>query len=206
MRLAGTLGLAGLLSGLLIVGVYEATLPRIQRNQRERLEKAVLQVVPSATTMQKLLWRDGALQVAEPGVDGEVLHGAYDDQGRFRGYAIAASGGGFQDTIDLLFGFDPSRRVITGLQILASRETPGLGDKIFKDPVFADNFKALAVEPEMVLVPKGTRTESHQVDGITGATISSKAVVRIIAEEIARWLLRLPAPGGEPPLQEKGER
>lgn len=207
-RLVGTLGLAGLLSGLLIVLVYEGTLPRIERNRAERLQRAVFEVVPGATAMQRLVWRDGALAVADPVRDAALpgIHLAYGGDGRPLGYAIAGAGAGFQDTIALLYGFDPARRRIIGMSILESRETPGLGDKIFKDPHFVGNFADLVAEPQVVLVKKGERTEAHQVDAITGATISSKAVVRIINDANAVWLPRLPPPGQEPPAPAGGAR
>ena len=65
VRLAGTLGVAGFLSGLLLVLAYEATLPRIERNRAEALSRAVLEVVPGSTAMQKLRWDGTALAVAD---------------------------------------------------------------------------------------------------------------------------------------------
>ena len=64
-RLAGTLGIAGLISGLLLVIAYEATLPRIERNRADALRRAVFEVVPRSTAMQKLVWTAGALVVAD---------------------------------------------------------------------------------------------------------------------------------------------
>ena len=84
------------------------------------------------------------------------------------------------------------------MEVLESRETPGLGDKIYKDMDFVGEFKSLAVEPEIVAVKKGTKTSPNQVDAITGATISSKAIVRIINEAHSAWIGQLPLPGEEP--------
>ena len=52
--------------------------------------------------------------------------------------------------------------------------------------------RALAVDPEIEAVKKGRGGGAHQIDAITGATISSKAVVRIINQANERWLPRLP--------------
>jgi len=81
---------------------------------------------------------------------------------------------------------------VTGMYVLESRETPGLGDKIFKDEAFVANFRALAVDPEIVLV-KGGRTADNEVDAITGATISSRAVVKILNTAHEAWRPRLEA-------------
>ena len=87
------------------------------------------------------------------------------------------------------------------MEVLESRETPGLGDKIYKDAVFVAGFSALSVEPEIFAVKKGTKSQPNEIDAITGATISSKAVVRIINEAHAAWSAQLPAPGSEPQLK-----
>ncbi|MCC6782170.1 MAG: FMN-binding protein [Planctomycetes bacterium] len=207
-RLAGTLGIAGLISGLLLVIAYELTLPRIERNRADALRRAVLEVVPGSTAMQKLVWTGTALVVADGGEsqDAPAIHAAYGAGGEFLGYAIPGEAAGFQDVIKLLYGFDPARRRIVGMRVLESKETPGLGDKIYKDPAFARNFEELAVEPAIVAVKTGTRRLPHEVDAITGATISSKAVVRILNGSFAAWASRLPAPGSEPALRTEGTR
>lgn len=193
-RLVGTLAAAGLLSGLAIVTVHELTLPIIERNNARAIERAVLEVVPGSTRMQGLVLRDGVVRAAVAGERAEVF-AAYDDAGVFAGYAIPAEGAGFQDVIRLIYGFVPSRGEIVGMSVLESRETPGLGDKIYKDGAFVGQFGALAVEPGIVCVKHGTRSAAHEVDAITGATISAKAVVRIIAEANGRWIGVLPVEG-----------
>ena len=73
------------------------------------------------------------------------------------------------------------------MQVLDSRETPGLGDKIITDDEFLANFEALAIEPSIVAVKKGKKTHPNEVDSITGATISSEAVVKILNESSQQW-------------------
>ncbi len=202
-RLVVTLTVAGLLSGLAIVSAYELTRPVIAANQARALRAAVFEVVPGAERLQRLVWRDGALAPGE--ADGEPsVYAGYAADGRFLGYAIPAEGSGYQDTIGLLYGFDPARRRVTGMEVLVSSETPGLGDKIYKDEAFVGAFRDLGIEPEIELVKEGA-TADNQVDGITGATISSRAVVRILNEANAEWLGRLFEPGREPPLAAEPE-
>jgi electron transport complex protein RnfG len=203
LRLVLTLAIAGLISGIAIIGIYEGTLPTITANKARELREAVFKVLPGVSQMQPLVFRDGTLvATAEPSADEPVVYGGYDDGGRFVGYAIPGAGPGFQDTIGLLYGFDAASRQVLGMEVLESRETPGLGDKIYKDLDFVGNFHGLSVDPTIVAVKKGTRTGPNEVDAITGATISSKAVVRIINETHAAWSDKLAAPGAEPPLAE----
>ncbi len=202
-RLVLTLALAGLISGAAIIGIYEVTLPTITINKARELREAVFKVVPGVTQMQQLVYRDGELiSTTEIEKDEQPVYGGYDDEDIFVGYAIPAAGPGFQDTIGLLYGFKPDRQLVTGMEVLESRETPGLGDKIYKDADFVANFKELLVEPEILVVKKGKKSRPNEVDAITGATISSKAVVRIINETHAEWSQWLPPAGSEPPFVE----
>jgi electron transport complex protein RnfG len=193
-RLALTLGVAGLLSGLAIVTVFEVTAPMIAANRARALREAVLRVVPGATRMQA---HEGAERAEGDG----AVYAAYDDDGLFRGYAIVGEGPGFQDTIRLIYGYDPSRATIVGMEVLESRETPGLGDKIAKDEEFVSSFDSLSVDPRVVLVKPGESQAENEVDAITGATISSRAVVDIINASNETWLEQLPESGGEPELR-----
>jgi Na+-translocating ferredoxin:NAD+ oxidoreductase subunit G len=199
-RMIGTLTVAGLASGLLLVGVYEVTLPIIEANKAAALERAVFEVLPGTAAMQPLVLRDGTLALAD-GSEEEppsVFFGR-DEAGAPTGYAIRWQGTGFQDVISLIYGYDPARGLVVGMEILTSKETPGLGDKIFKDTAFVANFDALSVTPEIVPVPNGTKGADNEVDCITGATISSKAVVKIINAGNDQWLGLLPEgdPWGE---------
>jgi len=202
-RLVFTLALAGLISGAAIIAIYEVTLPTITMNKARELREAVFKVVPGVTKMQQLVYRDSELiVVTKTEKDEQPIYAGYDEDGFFVGYAIPAAGPGFQDTIGLLYGFKPDGQLVTGMEILESRETPGLGDKIYKDLDFVANFKALLTVPEIIVVKKGKKTQANEVDSITGATISSKAVVRIINETHAEWLQRLPPAGSEPAFVE----
>ncbi len=204
-RLVASLAVAGFLSGLIVIGIYAATLPTITENKARELREAVFKVLPGVSRMQKLQFDRGQLLIKQDNKDDEnTLYAGYDRNDRFVGYAIASQGPGFQDTIRLLYGYLPAERKVVGMEILESRETPGLGDKIYKDATFVANFDDLAIDPQIVTVKKGTRETANEVDAITGATISSKAVVRIINDGNGRWLERLPI--NPPPLAEEGER
>lgn len=202
LRLVLTLAIAGLVSGIAIIGIYESTLPTITANKARELREAVFKVLPGVSQMQALVFRNDALIIVDqPDKDEPVVYGGYDEAGDFVGYAIPAAGPGFQDTIAILYGYKPAEKLVVGMEVLESRETPGLGDKIYKDAEFVGGFRALSIEPEIVAVKKGTSSDPNEIDAITGATISSKAVVRIINEAHALWAEQLPAPGSEPPLR-----
>lgn len=192
-RLVATLAVTGLLSGLVLVGIFLATQPVILRNQAEAMRRAIFKVLPGTTEIDTLVLSGEELQPYQS-ADGSlpttdaVFAGRASD-GTLVGYAIPADGAGFMDTIKLIYGFDPRRRAIVGMQVLDSRETPGLGDKIIFDEEFHRNFAELKVEPEIVGVKVAqTPRPSNEVDTITGATISSEAVVSILNKSTQRWL------------------
>ena len=205
VRLVATLAVAGLLSGLAIVSAYELTRPMIAANKARAIRRGVFEVVPGAERLQRLAWRDEKLVPAEGPADGEPsVYAGYKADATFLGYAIPGETKGYQDVVGILYGFDPTRRRVIGMYVVETSETPGLGDKIFKDQDFVDAFRDLAIEPEVELVKDGA-TQDNQVDAITGATVSSRAVVRIINEANAVWLGRLFEPGEVPPLPAGGE-
>lgn len=197
VRLALTLGLAGLFAGLALVGVYEATLPIITANKAAALRKAVFNVIPAAkdasdATMVALTLSGDTLALAPEGAKKDLVYGVFSE-GALLGYAIPGEGPGFQDVIKIIYGYNPEQEIIIGMEVLESKETPGLGDKIYKDPEFAKNFEALAVSPAVKAVKHGSKTAPHQVDAITGATISSNAIGKILAKTNEKWLSLLPS-------------
>lgn len=188
LRLVATLAAAGAASGLVLVTAHLLTAPRIERNRAEALRAAIYRVLPGTADIAALQLVDGVLARDGEGSGGDVVYACRDDAGRLVGYAIPAEGPGFMDTIKVLYGFDPKRRTIVGLEVLESRETPGLGDEISRDPQFLASFRSLAVEPRIEPVKRGERDRPNEVDCITGATISSEAVVQILNRSMDRWL------------------
>lgn len=192
IRLVVTLGMAGFFSGLVLVTVFLATQPLILRNQAEALEAAIYRVLPGSSTRKAFVLEEGSLVPFKEEGGGlplqDAVFGAYDDTGELVGFGIPSEGPGFQDTIKLIYGYDVQNKNIVGMEVLESKETPGLGDKIIKDQDFLDSFKALAIEPEVLAVKPGASHNSNEVDTISGATISSKAVVKIINEGNSRWI------------------
>lgn len=192
MRLVFSLGIAGLISGLLLVGIFKATEPVIAQNRDEALKKAIFKVLPGTVSFSVMV-KDGQRLASHDEAQGkppsgEVVYAGKNKLGHFIGYAIPGAGAGFADTIKLIYGYDPQRQVIVGMQVLESRETPGLGDKIITDDAFLANFKALAVQPSIVPVKKGEKSKPNELDCITGATISSKAVTSILNNSTSFWL------------------
>jgi electron transport complex protein RnfG len=187
-QLLTTLGVAGALAGLLIVFVFEATQPGIQRYKAEVLRLAVQEVLNAPDRYDTLYVYDGALTADLPnGVVGAGLEQVYLGYAGARavGFAVAAGQPGFQDIIRIIFGYDPATNSLLGMRVLESKETPGLGDKIEKDLEFVSQFNG--AEPQLLGVKRGAGSgAAGEIDMITGATISSRTVIKIINTTLER--------------------
>jgi H+/Na+-translocating ferredoxin:NAD+ oxidoreductase subunit G len=188
--IVGTLAIAGLLAGTLLVFVFQATQPTIQKHKAKMLRLAVEQVLQKPASYTAYYLVDDQLQEELPdgasAADFEQVFLGLDQSGKPLGYAVVHSRAGFQDQIKVIFGYRPDGDQMLGMKILESKETPGLGDKIESSAKFVDQFERVQLPLTGVKVGSGSG-EIHQVDMITGATISSRAVIRIINEAYQQW-------------------
>lgn len=195
-RMIRTLGAIAMLSGLLVVLVFEWTKPMIAENQRIAIENAVFKVVPGASRrVDYVLGDTGVFSPDEVDATGETVYAAFDDQGSLKGVALAAGAQGYQDIVNLLYGYDPHCGCVRGIKILKMTETPGLGDKIAFDPEFLKNFDALdaalnsagdGLAHPIKAVKHGIKQHEWEVDAVSGATISSVAVAKALDRSMQR--------------------
>lgn len=194
-----TMGGVGILCALLIVFTFQATLSTIKENRAEALERAVFNVLPGAQTKQTFkLTTDNTFEPFTGEARGEKLvYAGYNAQNQLVGIALEAQGQGFQDAIRIIYGYSQEKQAVVGFQVLETKETPGLGDKIEKDPAFLSNFEALdvslaennsALKNPVEFVKKGNKEQPWQVEGITGATVSSKAIAKILDQSTGEWV------------------
>lgn len=189
-RLLRTLAVAGALAGFLIVVVWGWASPLIEHNKALALQAALQEVLQQPERCDTLYAVGGVLTATPPSgpelKTAEPVYLGYGADGRRVGFAVVAGEPGFQDVVRLIFGYDPATHQLLGMKVLESKETPGLGDKIEKDSSFVGQFRA-ALAPLVGVKPERRQPgDHHQVDMITGATISSRAVIRIINNALAR--------------------
>jgi electron transport complex protein RnfG len=189
----------GLGCGLLIVVVFQLTRPIIARNEAEALQRAIFHVLPAASASVTFVRSEEGWRAVAAGESaaGPRVYAAYDEAQQLVGVAVEARQMGYQDVIRLLYGYSPADEAIVGIRVLESRETPGLGDRIEKDPDFLANFGRLdvaltadrgALAHPIEAVKHGEKAHPWQVDGITGATISSVAVANALARSAGQWV------------------
>jgi Na+-translocating ferredoxin:NAD+ oxidoreductase subunit G len=200
-RLIMTLAVAGGLAGLLIVTVHQWTEPRIMAHRAAAIAAAVDEVLQTPERTETLFIWEGALTAQPPATADTArldrVWVGYDGSGTRVGYAIIGGEAGFQDIIRLMFGYEPATKRVLGMRILESKETPGLGDKIFKDSAFVGAFRT--AEAPMIPTKPGTGTGgAREVDTITGATISARTVINIINNRITALQPLLDAVAAQP--------
>ncbi len=173
MRLIGTLTLICVVAALALGIVYNNAAPLIAAQEEKRIQQALKQVLPDADEFRMKQ------------IDAKTYHEGYK-KGRLIGYVMLAKAEGYSGDIEMMVGLD-RKGAITGVQILSQQETPGLGACCVeikhgeKDPWFTRQFKQ----------KKATELSLENIDTITGATITSEAIIDAIKEDAQEFLGKL---------------
>jgi len=181
------LGAVSLVCGLAIVATQRGTLARIRHNQETIMRESVARLLPGIH--KQIIYGiapSGQLTILtglESG--GPRFFAGYDADGNFLGVVIEASERGYADVISAMYAYSPDTQTITGFQVIDMKETPGLGNKIGTDPEFLDNFKHLDATHPISAVKHGAKKNPWEIDAISGATISSRAVGRMLDKSVA---------------------
>ncbi|MBT3382039.1 MAG: FMN-binding protein [Lentisphaerae bacterium] len=93
-----------------------------------------------------------------------------------------AEGAGLWSRVELLLAVSASGNSLYGMRVLSQAETPGLGGRI-GEPEFQARFRGVDVRPKVKLVKFAMG--GNEIDAISGATMTSRAVERIINNGIA---------------------
>ena len=197
------LGLIATICGIIIVGVYQGTLSAVTANKKLALERQVFKVLPGAKHVVEYFAAAGGITpaagLATP-PDAVRFYAVYGADGKLGGIAAEASSAGYADQVRVLYGYDAAKQAIVGIGVVSMRETPGIGDKILTDEAFLKNFQALdvhlsadmqALANAVKTVKHGSKTHPWEIDAISGATVTSKAVGRGITQSAQALLPKL---------------
>jgi electron transport complex protein RnfG len=91
--------------------------------------------------------------------------------------AYASSGSGYGGEIDVMVGISMDGK-LTGISVMTHSETPGLGARI-TETAFSNQFRGSDLEEGVQLSSQG-----GSIDGISGASISSKGVITAVSRAI----------------------
>jgi len=170
--------------GLLIAVTSAGLSPRIRQNEINKRNRLVSALLPEAKDFI-LLDDQVEIQSSRGKPEKIEIYRAVSEANECVGWSFEAVGSGFADKIKLVIALDKNFEKIAGFDVLASAETPGFGDQIKYD-YYKNQFKG-APAGELKLVTVGEPGEiDSQIVAISGATISSEAVVEIVSNFVTQ--------------------
>ncbi|AFV23425.1 electron transport complex, RnfABCDGE type, G subunit [Methanolobus psychrophilus R15] len=168
----GKLVLISVVAALLLAITYIPTQAQLERNIMAAQEAILAELVPGAENFDPV---EGPANV-----DGQseiLYYRALDGSGNIIGYAFFQQQTGYGGPIMVAGAVDASFSTVLGMDVLRHEETPGLGARI-TTPAFQNQFNDVPLQ-QLALSRSG-----GSIDVITGATISSQAVVNALNTKI----------------------
>ena len=170
LRLTVTLLLICAVVAAALAGVNAITKDKIAAIQAEKTQKAIEAVLPGAEKLEEIPFTDETGLVTK--VYKSDMSLSSDSASAF-GYAVEVRPAGFGGAITMMVGISDDGKVL-GISIISHAETPGLGAvsaaNSDKGVSFREQFKGLVAG---ITIGDG----QNQVDALSGATITSKAIV-----------------------------
>lgn len=165
LNLGLTLFLITGLTGLLLGVVHNITAGPIEAARAEQVRNALQAVLPAAESFQPQTAPEGAPAALVELHRGETPKG-------LTGYCVTVESKGYGGPIRFVVGLD-GQGTVTGITLLSSSETPGLGAKASEDG-FRNQYVGQA--PERFTVTKNQTAGKGEIQALSGATITSRAV------------------------------
>jgi electron transport complex protein RnfG len=177
-QLGLTLGLFAAVACVLLAFVYIGTEAPIAANKAAKLNNGLTAIYNGATFT-------AVKEIPQSSVSTVQFKGAYKAtvNGKLAGLVLDATGQGFQDVLEVLVGVNSDGK-LAGIQILQDKDTPGLGAKAAQSSYYVDKatkttfygqFTGMSLD-KPILVKK----DGGQVDALSAATITSRAVSLIV--------------------------
>jgi Na+-translocating ferredoxin:NAD+ oxidoreductase subunit G len=164
VKIAANLVAVYIVGGLILVSAYAFTKPIIDRNQDAKMQRELKKLIPGGQMVNKL----GDWEICDRQAG---YYAVAKDDGSLCGYVIESYGKGYSSFIHTLLGVDSTLHIIK-IAVIGHAETPGLGDGV-ETPWFQDQFRGKGLTGMEVI----KRSDPEKIQALTGATISSRAVV-----------------------------
>ena len=167
-----------------LVGVDFYTAPRIEKNRVFRIKSRVLDALDIPYNNKDEVEKQFSEGVETRGIGGKNLYVSQDGNIAFQ---IAGSGlwGPMSGVLALLPDMDSP--TIKGISIIHQEETPGLGGRIAETD-YLEKFSGKKILPGLKITLPGKAGAENEVDGVTGATLTSKAFERMINAQAKEYI------------------
>lgn len=171
-----TLFLITAISALVLAVVNSYTSGIIEKNTQQKQAEAMNKVIKDAKEFLEVEIKTDATSSFY--VPAKSVYEAKNENGETTGYAVLVSENGYGGEISMVVGVD-NDLIVTGISIISQSETPSLGAKC-TDPDFQNQF--IGKTKDLTVVKNGAK--NNQVDAISSATITSKAVTEGVNQAI----------------------
>ena len=163
----------GTVSSAMLVGVNSFTQPLIFKNEELKLKTTVLDALELAYEKgNALAVFNDKVRVLDVSKDKFFI--SSDGAAAFEFY-----GPGLWGPVSGVASINPDLKSIKAIKILYQEETPGLGARIAENS-FLKQFRGKEFFPKLIFMPEGKASAKNEVDAITGATGSSKALEKLL--------------------------
>lgn len=174
-----------LVFGGVLAGTNAWLRPRIVVNEQIAEKRAVLDAFGlDATGDAQAIAERFDSQIQTETQQDLAIYSWFDTNGSTKGYAVPFSGAGLWGTIRGYLAVSADLKTVLGLTFVEQNETPGLGGRI-DEPAFKEQFRNLSID-----LAQGF-AYGDQLDAITGATSTSRAVLQILngllQQTLADW-------------------
>ncbi len=164
---------------------------RIKLNEETRVNRQLLEAlgIPfSDNSSPEVIREIKSKRVKSVTLGNETVFAGISDQGSIDRFAFPVSGKGLWGSIQGLLALNKDLTRVEGVIFTSHVETPGLGARI-DEQWFRDQFKGIelsrkASEDKFLRIGSGSRDSLNRVDSITGATITSMSVEKMINDAI----------------------
>lgn len=171
--------IAAIIFGALLATCNYAWKGKIEENQVKKFNTLAGGLLTEAQTFETIA-ETFPIDIGKGKTYNVEVKKGLDAEGKLVGWAFVCEGSGFADKIKLVVTADATFEKLVGFGVLSSYETPGFGDKInIKDGFYQSQYKGAPVDDlELVKVGDDNKID-NQIVAITGATVTSSAVVDI---------------------------
>jgi RnfABCDGE-type electron transport complex G subunit len=171
--------LTALLSGLALSAIDLGLTPRIEQNKTDIFNSKLKELLVKAVDFETLPGQV-EINIGRGKTNRSTIHKALSADGKCLGWAFNAEGYGCMGDIELIIATDPDFVNLAGFSVLTSIETPYIGDRIELD-YYRNQFKGAPAAKLKLSKTGDDKIIDDQITAISGATVSSQAVVDIIS-------------------------
>lgn len=180
-----TLAVLAAICTALVAFTWRLTAPRIAANEKAYLEESLRPALANVFYDNDLAESTLILEPPHdlPGAEQAIIYRLYSEGEPAAAAFVVSAREGYAGPIRLLIGVEHSG-ALSGVRVIAHRETPGLGDRIESSKSdWLEQFEGASLDSP----PRerwAIRRDGGAFDALTGASITPRAVIKAVKETL----------------------